>query len=213
MSDEHKTVDRAALIAEAKRRGYSEEQLLRQTNHSIQTMLAQKQHRHRKIAPSLDQYVKMTTQALKPRDLDEVDDTKTVIDMSHVTTTSNPIDKNYKRFQMLSQYKNELISAIQINSTLFQEHQKQLDEDDAAIMQQEIAHIQKQLSEVTAEMRELHQWFIDTNLLKQSFYEQFLKNSKDVSGALSSHFQKKLDNIHQYMKSIQECNDAAPQTN
>lgn len=202
-----KTVDRAALIKEAVEKGFSEESLQRQPTYTIMSMIAQKKKQKEKTEtkPSINELVTKAHQELT-HDEEDFDDTKTVVDMSHMTSTTNPADQKYKRFTFLVAAKNDLVNAIKTNSGLLQANMEHLDEDDVLTVQKEIAGIQHQLNLVNTEIREIFTWFREVNQAKAQFYEQFLKKSSDMSGNMTTHFQRKMANIEKYMTSMNQQN-------
>jgi len=132
------------------------------------------------------------------------DDTRTVVNMDFITSTENPSDQKYKRFSFLVAAKNDLIKAIKTNTGLLQSVVKELDEDDVLVMRHDIQQAQYQLDLVNKEMREIHQWFAEVHQQKQVFYQQFLQRSADLTGNLSTHFQRKMENIQKYMQAMVE---------
>jgi gas vesicle protein len=72
------------------------------------------------------------------------------------------------------------------------------------VIKKEIEQSQYQLNLVNTEIREIHQWFQELHAQKQSFYEQIVKKSTDMSGNITSHFQRKSDNIKKYIAAMQE---------
>jgi hypothetical protein len=206
-------VDRQALIKEALDHGFKEEVLQRAPTYAIMSMLQGRtkkdDRKHKKKSggeeDGISHHVKQVTEQLqKEIKADDVDDTATVVDMSFVTSTENPADQKYKRFTFLVCAKNDLVEAIKVNGNLLQSNLDRLDEDDIMTMKKEIAATQYQLNLVNTEIREIHQWFQEVHAQKQQFYEQFLKKSNDISGNLTSHFQRKTDNIKKYIASMQE---------
>jgi len=216
---DHRTVDREALIAEAVNRGFKEEVLQRSPTYTIVAMLqgnkgssrdessrrSRKHKRAHKPPPGVAKYVQGVTEKLEDtKHQQEFDDTATVVDMNYVTSTENPSDQKYKRFSFLVCAKNELIAAIKTNSSNLQANLDHLDEDDVATVKKEIQDSQYQLNLVNTEIKEIHQWFQEVHAQKQAFYEQFLKQSSDISGKLTSHFQRKMGNIQKYIGAMQE---------
>jgi len=202
-----KTVDRAALIKEAVEKGFNEESLQRQPTYTIMSMIAQKKKPEVKKEksvpkPSIEHLVKVANQELAAEE--DFDDTKTVVDMGHVANTTNPADQKYKRFTFLVAAKNDLVNAIKTNSGLLQANMEHLDEDDVTTVQKEISGIQHQLNLVNQEIREINTWFQEMNQAKAQFYEQFLKKSSDMSGNMTTHFQRKMSNIEKYMTSMDQ---------
>lgn len=203
-----KAVDRVALIKEAVEKGFSEESLQRQPTYTIMSMIAQKKRQKEKTEtkPSINELVTKAHQELTHDEEEDFDDTKTVVDMSHMTNTTNPADQKYKRFTFLVAAKNDLVNAIKTNSGLLQANMEHLDEDDVLTVQKEIAGIQHQLNLVNTEIREIFTWFREVNQAKAQFYEQFLKKSSDMSGNMTTHFQRKMANIEKYMTSMNQQN-------
>ena len=156
------------------------------------------------LTNGIQDYVKQTAEQVKTQEVEEFDDGATVVDMNYVTTTTNPADQKYKRFQFLVCAKNDLVMAVKTNSALLQANLNQLDEDDVLVVKKEIESAQHQLNLVNNEIREINQWFQEMNAQRQSFYEQFLQKSHDVSGDLKNHFQKKMENIQKYIQETQK---------
>jgi ribosome-associated translation inhibitor RaiA len=132
------------------------------------------------------------------------DDTMTVVDMSHVTTTENPADQKFKRFDFLVCAKNQLLLGIKTNSGLTEANREKLDEDDMFVLQKEISSQQEQLNLVLNEMREIRAWFEEVRAQKIEFYEKLSGKVVDISGGLSIHFNNKLEKINKYLESLQK---------
>lgn len=151
-------------------------------------------------ASSIKQSVRELRTAMAEQEEEQTfDDSATVVDMEHVTQTTNPADQRYKRFKGLRSLKKTLMESISINIRLLERSLDHLDEDDVAVVEREIADIQQKLKLVTLELREIHEWFESVHAQKQEFYQQFLKDSRDVTGNLTSHFTRKLKHIQKYV--------------
>lgn len=226
--------DHDTLVREAVSLGYKEDQIVRMPTYVIASMVAErkkkkkKHHAHdgkppRTGAEDVRVYEEQLTdveqtvhrlhearlatpsnveEALGPADA--LDDAKTVVNMDFVTSTDNPSDQKYQRFSFLVAAKNDLILAIKKNTALLSTEAQQLDQDDVAVMQHDIAQAQAQLALVNREIRDIHQWFAEVHQQKHVFYQQFLKRSTDLTGNLSTHFQRKIENIQKYMRSMSE---------
>ena len=193
---------RETLIQQALQMGLDESMIKRATTYSIEKMIASAGvPRTEKKRSKVENHIRPSF--LKENKAEIDDDAKTVVDMSFATATTNPADQKYQRFRFLTATKNDLMTAIKNNTGLYQANLDHLDEDDVLIMQKEIQEVQSNLALVNTELHEIHQWFNEMHVQKQRFYEEFLKKSADISGKLTSHFQKKMDNIQQYMTSME----------
>jgi hypothetical protein len=207
--------NREALIQEALALGFKPDLLQRCPTYTLSAMVQDKRkesHRRKKSPPETQPDLGSVVERLQDRKAEEdFDDKATVVDMEHITSTENPSDQKYKRFSFLICAKNELIAAIQNNTQLLQTHKDKLDPDDIAVIHGEIEKSQYQLNLVNAEIQEIQQWFHEVHVQKQIFYTEFLKNSTDISGELSSHFQRKVDNIQKYMQAMHDTSQLKPQ--
>jgi hypothetical protein len=107
------------------------------------------------------------------------------------------------RFSFLASAKNDLVNSIKRNTHQLEVSMKQLDSDDILVIQKAIKDAQYHYTLVEQEMREIHQWFCEVNQQKQAFYEEFLKQSSDLTGDITAHFSLKLQNIQKYMRDTQ----------
>lgn len=200
--------ERAELVKRAMERGYDEAQISRMTNYVLETLLSKRErepprhhkHQHEVTAAATSAAVRLHSVERK----DQEPDTQTVIDLEHVTETKNPADQKYHRFRGLAAMKHDLEASVQVNGRLVTTHRSHLDEDDVLAVQREIEQTQYQLSLVNKEMREILTWFNEVMEQKRVFYKEFVSGSSDMSGNLTSHFQKKLENIQQYMSEMQK---------
>jgi len=198
---------RETLVAEAKKAKISDDVIARTTTCALQSLLKDEKDKQKKHSkrPTVEDFVKSTNEHLQnSKDPEDIDDNATVVDMSHVTSTTNPSDQKYKKFTFLAAARNDLIAAIKTNSALLQANLDNLDEDDVMTMKRDIEGIQYRLNLVNTELKEIQQWFVEMNAQKQSFYEQLLHKSHDISGDLRDHFTKKMENIKNYVKEIQD---------
>jgi len=207
-----KPISREALVQEALKRGIKEDVLHRAPTYAIMSMIQDRSGGTKKTERKKDEkdiraHVKQSVEQLskehKEKSTDD-DDNVTVVDMSFVTSTENPADQKYKRFTSLVAMKNNLVEAIKNNSQVLQTNKDHLDEDDIMVMDKDIKLAQHQLTSVNTEIREIHQWFQEVSVQKQQYYEQLLKKSNDISGNLTSHFQRKTENIKKYIIAMQE---------
>lgn len=221
--------NREALIREAVSLGYREDEIQRTPTYVIVSMVAERKKKKKKKdkdrddpqpprtgAEDVQVYAEQlkdlgqTVERLQENKLaltsseDPHDDAKTVVNMDFITSTENPSDQKYKRFAFLVAAKNDLIKAIKTNTALVQSTASELDEDDVLVMRHDIQQAQHQLDLVNREMREIHQWFAEVHQQKHVFYQQFLQRSADLTGNLSSHFQRKMENIQKYMQAMTE---------
>lgn len=216
------------LIREAVSLGYRQEELERTPTYVIASMVAERKKKKKKHDKKKDKTgaedvqiyaeqladlgqsvnrlneAKLTAPLVGEVAKEPDDDTRTVVNMDFITSTENPSDQKYKRFSFLVAAKNDLIKAIKTNTALLQSVAKDLDEDDVMVVRHDIQQAQYQLDLVNKEMREIHQWFVEVHQQKQIFYQQFLQRSADLTGNLSTHFQRKVENIQKYMRTMIE---------
>lgn len=206
-------VNRDSLIQEAIKRGYSEDQVLRAPAYHILKMLNEdekdkerkkihRRHHHHSRAEDLAAQQIHGDLEVRGEEDDEDDDSRTVVDMSHITQHANPSDQKFARFQFLIKAKETLIAAINKNTTLLQSRLQYLDGDDVLAMKNEIEGAQKKLQETTVEMQELYQSLVEIQAERQALYESLLADSTDLSGNLRNHFHQKLQNIKDYIKAM-----------
>ena len=69
---------------------------------------------------------------------------------------------------------------------------------------QEIEESQNNLNCVIQEMREIHVWFQEVHAQKKVFYEKLSTRMVDISGKLSQHFNKKMENIDMYLRKMEK---------
>lgn len=191
-------MDRDAVIQEAIQAGIREENLQRLPLYAIRTMIDE---RRKKKVPPLKADVADAMCSIEDNEHNE-DDTRTVVNMDHVTSTTNPADQKYKRFSFLISARNELLKAIRTNTDLLNNTSKDLDPDDILAVRHDIEQAQFQFDLIDKEIREIHQWFSEVQHQKQVFYEQFLKKSTDLTGNLTAHFQQKMLNIQKYVNEM-----------
>ncbi len=221
--------DRNALIQEAVGLGYKEDEIARTPTYVIQSIVAERKKKKNKPPPSSHKagaadvhvYAEQITDTVPPattRVAEEMlkkaeadDDTKTVVNMDFMTKSQNSSDQKYNRFAFLVAAKNDLIKAIKTNSALLESHRTNFDEDDVQVIRREIEHSQYQLGLVNTEMREIQQWFSEVHQEKHVFYQQCLQSSADVSGHLTSHFQRKMENIQKYMRAMHDQAQLTPE--
>jgi len=207
-------MDRTALIQEAIATGLSEEVLIRAPTYTIVSMISEKKNKNqKKLRKEQEQrqdregeivgQVQNVVDKLKESADDDIDETATVVDMQYITTTNSPSDQKYKRFSSLVAVKNDLVKAITNNSMLLQDHMKHLDADDVLALKREIEQTQHQLKLVNCEIRDISQWFKEIHAQQHILYQQLLKKSSDMTGNLSQHFQRKMENIQRYMEDMQ----------
>ena len=139
---------------------------------------------------------------VEAEDLPKEDDTVTVVDMSHITTTENPSEQKYQRFTFLVKVKNEMVQSISINTKISQENMDKLDPDDTFVIEQSIASAQENLKSINLEMDELKVWFHEVHKEKKILYERISSTMVDVTGNMMSHFHDKMNNIDKYMQSL-----------
>lgn len=216
-------IDKEALIREAVSLGYKPDEIARTPTYVIQSMIAERKKKKskRQVHRTGDADVKVYAEQIvyaAPATLvdtakdavatakgdDDQDDTKTVVNMDFITSTENPSDQKYSRFSCLVAMKGDLIRSIKTNTALLQTNLTKFDSDDVAVVQREIAKSQHHLGLVNTEIREINQWFSEVHQQKYAFYQQFLQNSANVTGEMTSHFQRKMENIQKYMRAMHE---------
>jgi hypothetical protein len=221
------STERAVLEKEAIELGFSEDIVKRSPNYTIEKMIAEHKGKHPKKSSRrtsrsrrssrresrksrteekkelLNQTLSQLIKQDKAMDEDN-DDTMTVVDMSHVTSTENPGDQKYTRFKFLVCAKNEMVKAIDINTKLKSANKDKLDADDLYVIDRDIKEAQENLKLIITEMRELHTWFQEVQAQKKVFYQKLSSRMVDISGNLAVHFQKKMENIDDYLKRLEE---------
>ena len=225
-------LNRDALLREAVSLGYQEDELQRTPTYALASMVSERRKKKKNKERGADDPgrtgqedvevyahqladVGQTVERLALQaQADEVapdataaganDDAKTVVNMDFITSTENPSDQKYKRFSFLAAAKSDLTKAIKTNTELLQQVAEKLDADDVMVIRHDIQQAQMQLELVLREMREIHQWFSEVHQQKHEFYQQFLQHSKDLTGNLTCHFQRKMQNIQKYMVAMTE---------
>lgn len=214
------SMDRDALIAKATKQGYQLDTLKRQPTYTIAAMLTDhgplrddvSRSSSRRVKPGREgkhgreaaKYAREAVERIEDSKFLHDDDTETVVDMGHMVNTDNPADQKYARFTELVKIKKQLLHGLNTNSKLLKSNMDQMDEDDVAVSQSELQAIQKHLHLVNTEIREIRQWFSEANVMKEAFYQQYLQKSVDVTGNLTSHFQRKLERIQRYNQVMEE---------
>jgi hypothetical protein len=211
--------DRAAVIAEALSLGYSEDTVARLPTYTIEKMINDhKSSRVKKDSRRSRTEEKKTiiqnellsvsglAKKLESNNVKDDDDdgNATVVDMSFVTSTTNPADQKYQRFKFLVCARNEITNAIKVNTSLKNANSEKLDADDIYVIDKEVKTLQNNLGLVLTEMRELQVWFNEVNSQKKVFYEKLSSRLVDMSGTLADHFSKKVENIDSYLKTLHE---------
>ena len=195
-------VKRQSVVDKAIKLGFKKELLDRKPTYAIENLVKEKSC-HESSRKSRES----SRKSRKSRELSrksECEDTETVVDMSHITSSENPADQKYNRFKFLVQTKNELMKAISTNAGLKSANQDKLDVDDVFMIDQEIEESQNNLNCVIQEMREIHVWFQEVHAQKKVFYEKLSTRMVDISGKLSQHFNKKMENIDMYLRKMEK---------
>lgn len=191
---------REELVKRAIALGFREDQVERAPVYVIAAMLAEREHKQVEPTVPKDAVHKLEQQ----QQVEVEDDNKTVVNMDFVTSTANPAEQKYKRFGWLVAAKNDLTESIKRNTHQLEVCRQQLDVDDVLVIQKAIKDAQYQFSLVEQEMHEIHQWFCEVNQQKQAFYQEFLRQSSDLTGDITAHFQLKLNGIQKYMHDTQK---------
>lgn len=166
----------------------------------------QNRHSRRRVPhPEVEAHVSAIQQNLQDQKREEdFDDSATVVDMAHVTESGNPSDRKYKRFCELACVKKDLTDAIRRNTELLKTTLSRLDEDDVGVLKREIQSSQYQLNLVNGEIKQINHWFQEVYAERRSFYQSVLENSSDITGELTKHFERKMKNIEEYNRSMNE---------
>lgn len=188
---------REELVKRAIALGFREDQVERAPVYVIAAMLAEREHKPVEATVPKDAVYKL-------EQLEVDDDNKTVVNMDFATSTANPAEQKYKRFGFLVGAKNDLTESIKRNTHQLEVCRQHLDGDDVLVIQKAIKDAQYQFSLVEQEMHEIHQWFCEVNQQKQAFYQEFLRQSSDLTGDITAHFQLKLNGIQKYMHDTQK---------
>jgi hypothetical protein len=208
-------MSRSELIEEAQECGIDPEVLHRTPTYSIQKLIEERKGKKRKSSKRQHHKRVLSRRSRLNHEVQRLsdeaasagravdDDTMTVVDMSHITTTENPSQQKYKRFQWLVRAKNEMTRAISVNTKLSQENADNLDPDDLFMIKQDVVSAQDKLASINVEMRELKAWFQEIHQEKKVLYERIRSNMVDVSGNMATHFEEKMRNIDEYMKNLE----------
>lgn len=182
--------ERLRVIEAAVQSGYNEDDLKRLPSYEIEKLLADRKP-----------VQKDENQPVLPAS--SLDDTETVVDMSHMKNTTNPAEQKYCRFKFLVKARNTINDAVRINTGLKNSNQDQLDPEDILIFEKEIANQQSNLKLINIEMHEIFVWYQQVEQQRKSFLSQLTQRMVDLNGNLTRHFKKKLENISTYMENIQ----------
>lgn len=202
MSNPPQNVDRETrevLVERAKKEfGISDEEANRMKTLELWARLAE----HEKKAPLPAPPVTATTLEIRPRN--EVDEeTRTLIDMSHVTASPNTAEQKFARFQQLSKMREKLIKALTKNSASLKNYEHQLEVEDVLMLKQDLALLQEKVDAVNQEMVEIRGWFLEMKQFKEHFYHEFVKHSwVDHNGQVIPYFQQKLNAINQCLQHL-----------
>lgn len=193
---------RALAIAEAAAFGYTEDQLKRLPLYDIENIIKTQKHRHVRQEPGLFPTELPEPQTQTP---DEAipDDNRTVIDLKFAQS-ANPSDAKYKRFMQLHAIKLQLLRAIAENTKLLQDYRVSFDADDVVCLEGAIGQQQQQLRSVADEMRDIFEWFRTVCSERDRVYTEVTKKTIDPSNQVKGHFQRKLDNIQEYIRVMQQ---------
>lgn len=192
---------RALAIAEAAAFGYTEDQLKRLPLYDIENIIKTQKHRQGRKEPGLFPTELPEPQPQTPEDV--IDDNRTVIDLKFAQS-ANPSDAKYKRFMQLHAIKLQLLLGIAENTKLLQEYRTSFDADDVVCLEGSIGQQQQQLRSVADEMRDIFEWFRTVLSERDRVYTEVAKKTIDPSNQVKSHFQRKLDNIQEYIRVMQQ---------
>lgn len=138
------------------------------------------------------------------------DDVETIVETnlnSDDTLQLSPSDQKYARFKTLIDLFKDMQNAITTNTKLKSANSERLDEEDTAVIDNEIAYCQQNIESIKRELLELQTWFEEVQKEKLLFYMKFSTRIVDTSGQMKKHFQHKLKKIQVYMEQI--ANDVA----
>jgi hypothetical protein len=176
------------------------------------TVRPQQHTHHRTVLPSFSTHV--TTTALNENTsggggssnigLLDADDTQTVVDMAHVTDTTNPADQKIARFLFLQDAKQSLRAANRQNVELKNMNKQALAEDDLTVLNDEIATNCRQVAAIENETIEIQVWFEEMQVQQSMFYQNMISHCVDLSGNVKTHFEKKLQALNEYSQFVSQ---------
>lgn len=189
-------MERDTLIQKALELGHTKDELQRLPNYSIQKIIKHSQK------PKKYSVKKYTEQVYDQLEQGDDDDTQTVFDMEHLTSSNTPADQKYNRFKQLKKIKKHLEKALIQNSEVLKDFRDRMDPDDILKFEETLNQNKKDIELAKVELLEIDQWFKDAYKDRLSFYQHLIAKSSDVTGQLTDHFQVKILAIQKYMALI-----------
>ena len=128
---------------------------------------------------------------------DDDDDTRTVINMSHLDRKSL-FEQKQSRLDQLEKIVEHYKNLIENNSKILSENRKFLSSDDIHICQElAISNYQKMLNMALNERSEIKTELANTARLTRETFENLMKNVIDPNGKLIAYLQKRIEKIDQ----------------
>ena len=139
-----------------------------------------------------------------PDDDDRHEDNQTVVDLAYAEEAANPADKYYRRLRSLVQFEHKLEEAVKTNVAVLRTLRSDLDTEDIKAVEDEIRDNQEKLGLIDKEKLEIQHFLQEFVQQRVAFYRERTPEFMDPTGHLNDFFEKKIQNLLEYLQAMRE---------